>query len=51
MDAFYLLGDLFEWLQEMIEKRWGTVWAWIIYCSLLLLVGGSIWLATRLGRH
>jgi hypothetical protein len=40
----YFLGDLFAWLQEVIENRWGKFWAWISYSSLLLLiVGGSIW--------
>jgi hypothetical protein len=48
MDAFYLLGDLFEWLQDAMEKRWGKFWAWtIVTVALLLLVGGSIWLVSR----
>ena len=44
MDALQFLGDLLEWLQEVMERRWGKFWAWTIYCSLLLLlVGESIW--------
>ena len=38
-------GDIFEWLQEVLEKRWGKVWAWTVCGVLLLLfVSGSIWL-------
>ena len=46
MDAFPI-GEFFEWLHEAIERRWGKVWAWTIYTTLVLgfFVGVAWYLA------
>jgi hypothetical protein len=47
MDAFPL-DAFFEWIQRVIEKRWGKVWAWSVFSVLLLLfIGGAIWFIFR----
>ena len=48
MEALDITG-LLESIQEMVEKRWGKFWAWIIYVGLLAaLVATAIWVITKL---
>jgi len=47
MDAFPL-DALFEWVQEVVERRWGKFWGWTAITVLLLLfVGGATWFIFR----
>ena len=44
MGGFDFAG-LFEAIQEMVEKRWGKFWSWVIYFGLVMaMVGLAIWL-------
>jgi hypothetical protein len=48
MEAFPL-DPFFEWIQEVVEKRWGKFWGWTVFTVLLLLfIGGAIWFVFRL---
>jgi hypothetical protein len=44
MDALDF-GGLLEWVQGIVEARWGKFWSWVAYFGLLaMLVAGAIWL-------
>ncbi len=45
------VDGLLEWIQGVVEARWGKFWGWTIYLGLLAsLVVIAIWLVTRFGR-
>jgi hypothetical protein len=51
MDALDF-GGLVEWMQGLVEKRWGKFWSWVVYFGLLgMLVGGTIWLLYHFDGH
>jgi hypothetical protein len=38
------LEDVFQWIQEVVEKRWGKFWGWTAFIvSLLLFLAGAYW--------